>query len=107
MAVVYLVFAIVVAGGAVVFALQNSVSVTVTLVAWTFTGSLSLVLLVTLLIGVLIGALALLPGSIKKSFLATGLKKTIAKMEKTEKSTAEAPVAAPTGEKKTDQGSQL
>ncbi len=89
MAIVYLVFAIVIAIGAVIFALQNSVPVTVTLIAWNFSGSLSLILLVTLLIGICIGALVLLPGTIKRSFQATGLKRTVAKLEKAGKITGQ------------------
>lgn len=80
MIIFYLILALTISIGAVVFALQNSEPVTVTLFAWTVTGSLSLVLLVTLLSGLLIGLLVVLPGTIRRNFQVSGLKKTIQKL---------------------------
>lgn len=52
----------------VVFALQNMADVTVSLFAWHFTGSLALVLLATLAMGIVISLLMVLPESIKNYF---------------------------------------
>lgn len=82
MAIFFLIFALIVAIGAVVFALQNSIQVTVALFAWSFSGSLSLILLGTLILGVLIGLLVLLPGSIKRSFQFSGLRRSLNKLKK-------------------------
>jgi uncharacterized integral membrane protein len=82
MATVYLIFALVIAVIAVIFALQNTMIVTISLFAWETTGSLSLVLLITLAIGAVIGLLVLAPSAIKNSFAASGHRKRIGTLEK-------------------------
>ena len=82
MATIYLILALVIAIIAVIFALQNTAVVTISFLVWKVTGSLSLVLLVTLAIGVLIGVLFLIPSAIKTSLLASGHRKRIGVLEK-------------------------
>ena len=82
MAIVYLIVALVIAILAVIFALQNSMTIGITFLAWSITGSLSLVLLITLAIGVVIGLLVLAPSAIKNSFSASGHRKRISALEK-------------------------
>jgi len=82
MATVYLIVALVIAIIAVIFALQNTITTTISFLAWEVTGSLSLVLLVTLAIGVLIGLLVLAPSTIKNSLAVSGHRKRIGSLEK-------------------------
>jgi uncharacterized integral membrane protein len=82
MATVYLIFALLIAVVAVVFALQNTMTVTISFIAWKVTGSLSLVLLITLAIGAVIGLLVLAPSAIKNSLAVSGHRKRIGSLEK-------------------------
>lgn len=82
MATLYLIVALVIAVIAVVFALQNTLTVTITFFVWTVTGSLSLILLVTLAIGAVIGMLVLAPSTVKNSLAASGHRKRIGALEK-------------------------
>ena len=82
MATVYLIIAFVIAVLAVIFALQNSMTVTISFLAWEVTGSLSLVLLITLAIGALIGLLFLAPSVIKNSISASNGRKRVGALEK-------------------------
>ncbi|HTP00812.1 MAG TPA: LapA family protein [Anaerolineales bacterium] len=82
MATVYLIVALVIAALAVVFALQNSMIVTISFLVWKVTGSLSLVLMATLAIGAVIGLLVLAPSAIKQSIAASGHRKRIGALEK-------------------------
>ena len=82
MAIVYLVLALLIAVVAVIFALQNTITVTIAFFTFKATGSLSLVLLVTLLIGILIGWLFAAPSLVKHSFRASGQRKRIGALEK-------------------------
>ncbi|WP_447971145.1 LapA family protein [Nitrospira sp. M1] len=52
---------------AVAFSLQNASEITIHFFAWTFQGSLVIVLLTTLALGVIISLLASLPAQMKKS----------------------------------------
>jgi uncharacterized integral membrane protein len=82
MAVVYLILALAIAVVAVIFALQNTMTVTIAFFTWETTGSLSLVLLVTLLIGILIGWLFAAPSLVKHTFRASGQRKRLSALEK-------------------------
>ena len=81
MPILYLIVALVIAVLAVVFALQNSMLVTISFFNWTVTGSLSLVLLATLAIGVLIGLLVLAPSLLRKAFKSSSQRKRIDALE--------------------------
>jgi uncharacterized integral membrane protein len=82
MATIYLILALVIAILAVIFALQNTLPITVAFFSWKVTGSLSLVLLVALAIGVLIGLLFLLPAVVKNTFKTVNHRKRIGVLEK-------------------------
>jgi len=82
MATVYLIAGFVIAILAVIFALQNSMTVTISFLKWETTGSLSMVLLITLAIGVVIGLLFLAPSTIKRTFTTSSQRKRIGSLEK-------------------------
>jgi len=66
----------------VLFAVQNTETVTVTFVAWSITGSLSLILIIALIAGFLIGSLLMAPSVIKKKFQSFGLKRRVSKLQR-------------------------
>ncbi len=78
----YLIFALLIALVAVVFALQNFIPVTVTFLLWDISGSLALVLLLTLALGILIGLLVAAPGLVRRQLKVSSHRKTISKLEK-------------------------
>src|SRR5512142_1897057 len=82
MATIYLILALVIAAVAVVFAVQNVMTVTIAFLAWKVTASLSLVLLATLIIGVLVGLLVLAPSAIKNTLAVSSHRKRIGLLEK-------------------------
>jgi uncharacterized integral membrane protein len=59
----------------VVFALQNTASVSVVFLSWTFNGSLALILILAMGVGVVLTILLSLPGMINKNFKISSLKK--------------------------------
>ena len=65
----------------VMFALQNVSIVTVSFFAWQFEGSLALVLLLSLAMGVLISLLLVLPETAKNYFRYKKLKKSYERLE--------------------------
>ena len=67
---------------AVLFALQNIASVTVTLGFWSFEGSLALVLLVTLGLGALITGLVSSPAMIRRQWSGARLGRKVADLER-------------------------
>ena len=79
---IFILFALLIALVAVIFALQNTAAVTVTFFIWNFQGSLALVLLGTLAVGLLIGLLAALPGLVRGRVTIGGHKKKISSTEK-------------------------
>ena len=83
MGVVYLILALVIAVVAVIFAWQNAAIVTITFFGWSIQDApLSLVLLVTLGIGVLIGWLFAAPSLVRNAFRASNNRKRIGALEK-------------------------
>ncbi len=82
MSTVYLVLALVIAVIAVIFALQNTAAVTLSFFAWKVSGSLSLVVLITLILGVLVGWLFVSPSLVKSSLQGSGQRKRILTLEK-------------------------
>ena len=66
---------------AVLFALQNNVPVTVSFFAWSFGGSLALVLLIALGLGVLIAGLVTSPALIGSRWTGKRLKRQVASLE--------------------------
>ena len=77
-----LILGIVFAIGAVVFALQNDALVVVTLALWRFEGSLAVVLLVALGLGVVITALLTTPAVIRGQWTAKRLRRQVTDLER-------------------------
>jgi uncharacterized integral membrane protein len=82
MKIAYLLLVLVVAILAVMFAAQNGATVAITFFSWSTSGSLSLVLIVTLTIGILMGLLIMAPSVFKRSFQSSGLKRRLHRLEK-------------------------
>ena len=74
-------FALLIAMFAVVFALQNATTVTISFLVWKFDGSLALLLLLTLAIGFLVGWLATTPTIFRLRRERAGLKKEVVRLE--------------------------
>ncbi len=96
MKVFYIILVLLVAVVAVVFALQNSAAITISLFSWSISGSLSLFLIVTLAIGFLLGVLLMTPSVFRRSRVASGLKKQVSALEKEKISAAQKPIEAET-----------
>lgn len=79
--ILFLIVGLFIGGAAVVFAFQNITTITVTFFTWQIEGSLALIILLAIASGVLLSALVLLPGTIKKDFKISGLMKRISKLE--------------------------
>src|SRR5471032_1445795 len=77
----FLILGIVFAIGAVTFALQNSIPVTVVFAFWRYDSSLAVVLLVALALGALIAALVSTPSVIKGQWAGARLRRQIASLE--------------------------
>ncbi len=80
--VAYLILALLIAILAVIFALQNITAVTISFFAWEVSGSLSLILLLALALGFLIGVLVMLPTVIKHKVQVSNQRKQKNKLEK-------------------------
>lgn len=76
-----LIFGIVFAIGAVMFALQNNTPATVTVALWSFEGSLALVLLVALGCGALIAGLVSSPAMIRRQWNVARLSRQVTELE--------------------------
>ena len=76
-----LVIALLIAFLAVIFALQNAVPVVVNFLPWEFQGSLALVLLLTLALGVIVGLLVSVPSIIRRSRRISHQQKIIENLE--------------------------
>ncbi len=82
MATIYLILALMIAIIAVIFALQNTAAITISFFLWEVSGSLALVVLVTLVFGVLVGWLFAAPSLVKGSFQGSNQRKRITALEK-------------------------
>lgn len=78
---IFLLFAILVAAVAVIFALQNTGLISVSFLFWSFTGSLALVVLLTVSLGALISFLASLPAIIRRDLTIRSQKKRVNELE--------------------------
>ena len=76
-----LILGIVFAIGAVTFALQNNVAVTVMFAFWRYDSSLAVVLLVALALGALIAGLVSTPSVIKGQWAGARLRRQVASLE--------------------------
>jgi len=77
----FLVLALIISIVAVVFALQNLTPITVNLLAWQFQGSLALVLLIALAVGVLTSVLVSMPAVIRRNRSTSTHAKRILELE--------------------------
>jgi putative membrane protein len=78
---IFLILALVIALIAVIFALQNTVIITVSFLFWQVHGSLALLLIISLAAGALITFLALLPGLLRSRWSMRRLRKQLAEVE--------------------------
>jgi putative membrane protein len=78
---IFLILALIIAFIAVIFALQNPVTVVGTFLFWQFHGSLALLLIVSLAVGALIAFLALLPGLLRGRWSMRKLRKQLVEVE--------------------------
>jgi len=78
---IFIFLALIIAIIAVIFALQNTLIVTVSFIIWKFTGSLALVLLLALAVGALISFLASLPAIVRGKWSLRSLRKQASKLE--------------------------
>ncbi len=76
-----LILGVVLGAISVIFALQNVAVITVSFFAWHIEGSLALILMVTLFVGVMTALLVVLPESIKNYFRYKSLKKENLRLE--------------------------
>jgi len=76
-----LIFGIILGAISVIFALQNTAIITITFFTSQITGSLALILVSALLMGIVITLLLVLPESIRNYFRYKNLKKENAKLE--------------------------
>lgn len=81
-----LILAMIIAVLAVIFALQNSVPIVINFLPWEFQGSLALILLITLVLGVLIGLLVSVPSIFRRSRRISHQTKIIEDLETDRKS---------------------
>lgn len=79
--VVSLILALAFAIVAVIFALQNTAVVTVTFFNLSLEGSLALVILVAVALGILIGVLVMTPGRVRSSLASARNRKKIGELE--------------------------
>ncbi len=73
--IIFLILGLLVGAAAVVFALQNITTVTVMFLSWQLEGSLALIIMLAIGVGILMSFLLSLPDIIQKSFQISGLKK--------------------------------
>jgi putative membrane protein len=78
---IYLILSLIVAGVAIIFALQNAAPVQVNFLIWSFQASSALILLVTLALGALIGFLVSMPSSIRSRNEIKSQRKRISDLE--------------------------
>ncbi|HEY9053229.1 MAG TPA: LapA family protein [Rectinemataceae bacterium] len=82
MKVVRMVFVIVLLVAVAVFAAQNTGSTTVAFLGWSVSGSISLLLVLAVIAGFLIGTLIMLPSILRKKFQSSGLRRRVSKLER-------------------------
>ena len=79
---IYLILALILAIIVTIFAVQNNEAVDVSFLTFELNGSLALVLMLTLTVGIIIGILVSAPASLRRRLEISGLKKNVRKMEK-------------------------
>lgn len=64
-----------------IFAVQNNQSTTIAFLFWSIDGSLALVLMITLVLGIVIGVLLMIPGSVRSRLEVGSLQRAVRSME--------------------------
>lgn len=77
----WLILALVIAILVVIFAIQNAITITISVLFWRFQGSLALVLLLTLALGAIAGLLVSIPSLIRRNREIAGQKKKIDELQ--------------------------
>jgi uncharacterized integral membrane protein len=88
---IFFVVALILALLVTVFAVQNNQPITISFLFWSIDGSLALVLMVTLVMGIVIGVLLMAPGSVRSRFRAREFQRSVRALE--EEQTAAAATA--------------
>ncbi len=78
---IFMVIALIIAILAVLFALQNLTTVTITFFLWSIQSSLALVLLVAVTVGVIFSILTSLPGVVRNQWTTSSQKKKLTTIE--------------------------
>jgi len=78
---IFLIFSLIIAALATIFAVQNAAPITVNFLVWEFEGSLALILLIALIAGAMISFFASLPALIKSRLVVKSLNKKLTKSE--------------------------
>ncbi|MES2007081.1 MAG: LapA family protein [Patescibacteria group bacterium] len=79
--ILFLILGLIIGGLSVIFVFQNITPITVSFFTWHIDGSLSVILLLALLSGMLVSVLVLLPSFIKAEWQLRKLKKANQKLE--------------------------
>ena len=91
---IYLILALLLAIIVTIFAVQNNEPVDVSFLTFELNGSLALVLMITLALGIIIGILVSAPSSLRRRMEIGGLKKSARRMEKDLASAREATIVS-------------
>jgi len=91
---IFFVVALILALLVTVFAVQNNQPITISFLLWSIEGSLALVLMVTLVLGIVIGVLLMAPGSVRSRLQIGGLQRSVRSLEQEKATAAEAITAA-------------
>ena len=74
-----------------VFAVQNNQAITISFLFWSIEGSLALVLMITLVLGIVIGVLLMAPGSVRNRLQIGGLQRSVRSLEQENANVVAAP----------------
>lgn len=85
---IFIALALILALLVTIFAVQNNQPITISFLFWSIEGSLALVLMITLVLGIAIGALLMAPGSVRSRIQIGSLERTVRSLEE-EKAAAE------------------
>jgi len=79
---IFFVIALILALLVTVFAVQNNQDITIRFLLWSIEGSLALVLMITLSLGIVIGVLLMMPGSVRSRLKIGGLQRNVRSLER-------------------------
>jgi len=78
---IFFVVALILALLVTVFAVQNNQSTPISFLLWSIEGSLALVLMITLVLGIVVGVLLMAPGSVRNRLQIGGLQRSVRSLE--------------------------